>query len=87
MNMAQTITFEELEKVNQKLHNKIVYLEEQPEWFKRQIFGKRSEKVVSDLNNPQMLIEGFENLWAVEEDKKKTVVATYSTQTEPKRTR
>ena len=75
MNMAQTITFEELEKENQKLHNKIVYLEEQLDWFKRQIFGKRSEKVFSDLNNPQMLLEGFENLWAVEEDKKKTVVA------------
>lgn len=52
MDMAQTITFEELEKENQKLHNKIVYLEEQLEWFKRQIFGKRSEKVFSDLNNP-----------------------------------
>ena len=30
--MAQTITFEELEKANQKLHNKIVYLEEQLQW-------------------------------------------------------
>ena len=39
------------------------------------IFGKRSKNVVSDLNIPEMLLKEFENLWAVKEDKKKTVAA------------
>ncbi len=42
------------------LNNKIKYLEEQLEWFKRQIFGKRSERVVSNLNEQQLTFEGFE---------------------------
>ena len=30
------------------------YLKEQLSWFKRQIFGKRSERIVSDLNEQQL---------------------------------
>lgn len=55
------------------LHNreeKIVHLEEQLAWFKRQIFGKRSERIVSDLNSQQLNFEGFENLASTEEEKK-----------------
>lgn len=40
---------------------KIIHLEEQLEWFKRQIFGKRSERTVGDLNSQQLMFEGFEN--------------------------
>jgi transposase len=54
--------------------HKIHYLEEQLAWFKRQIFGKRSERVVSDLNSQQLTFDGFENL-ASEKKKKKTVAA------------
>lgn len=49
---------------------KILHLEEQLDWFKRQIFGKRSERVVSDLNAQQLTFEGFENPSAKEKDKK-----------------
>ena len=49
---------------------KIINLEEQLAWFKRQIFGKRSERVVSDLNAQQLTFEGFENPSAKEEEKK-----------------
>ena len=39
---------------------KIIYLEEQIDWFKRQIFGKKSERVV-DVNHEQLKFDGFEN--------------------------
>ncbi|KIA78359.1 hypothetical protein DB43_EE00030 [Parachlamydia acanthamoebae] len=53
---------------------KIVNLQEQLEWFKRQIFGKRSERVVSDANSEQLMLAGFENL-ELQELEKKTVVS------------
>jgi transposase len=49
---------------------KIAQLQEQIEWFKRQIFGKRSERIVSNLNSQQLLFEGFESPTAKEEEKK-----------------
>ncbi|MCX6779799.1 MAG: IS66 family transposase [Candidatus Magasanikbacteria bacterium] len=52
---------------------KIAHLNEQIAWFKRQIFGKRSERVVSDLNAFQMLLEGFENPDAPKEPEKKDI--------------
>lgn len=52
------------------LGSKVIHLEEQLDWFKRQIFGKRSERVVSDLNTQQLTFEGFENPSAKEEGKK-----------------
>jgi transposase len=75
MNTVQMITSEQHEKEVGILRNEIAILNEQIEWFKRQIFGKRSEKVVSDLNSTQMLFEGFENLPTSGEEKKKTVAA------------
>ncbi len=36
------------------------YLEEQLSWFKRQLFGKRSERVAANLNEQQLTFEGFE---------------------------
>jgi transposase len=47
----------------------INHLEEQLAWFKRQIFGKRSERVVSQLNQQQLMLEGFENPAAPQEEK------------------
>jgi len=44
-------------------------LKEQLNWFQRQIFGKKSERIISDLNQEQMTFDGFENL-PVEEQKK-----------------
>ena len=39
---------EELKKENQKLHQTIQVLQEQIDWFRRQIFGKRSEKIITN---------------------------------------
>ena len=59
-----------------RLNQEAKYLNEQLEWFKRQLFGKRSERVVSDLNEQQLYFEGFENL-ATKEIEKKTPVSSH----------
>ena len=53
----------------------IIYLEEQLAWFKRQIFGKKSERVVANLNEQQLTLEGFENLQKPQEAEKETIPA------------
>jgi transposase len=57
-----------------RMDNKIQELEEQLAWFKRQVFGKRSERVVTDLNTAQLVFEGFETV-STKEDEKKSVAA------------
>lgn len=64
--------------LNQEVVNrdqKIQNLEEQLAWFKRQIFGKRSERIVSDLNADQLTFDGFENLATNGKEKKTPVPA------------
>ena len=61
-----TVRDEKIIQLDQKVH----HLEEQLAWFKRQIFGKRSERVVSKLNNQQLLLDGFESPSHKEEEKK-----------------
>ena len=56
--------------------NEIRNLKEQLEWFKRQIFGKRSERIVSDLNSQQLVFDGFESQKAQEEEKKAVTAHT-----------
>jgi len=53
-----------------KRDEKISSLEQQLAWFKRQVFGKRSERVVSDLNSEQMFLEGFEKPTSTKKEKK-----------------
>ena len=67
MTAAQIVDPDNLQKENTELrceleqsNQKIIYLEEQLAWFKRQIFGKRSEKVFSNLNEQQLELAGFE---------------------------
>lgn len=69
MTATETLKLEELQNslysLNEKLterDQKITHLEEQLAWFKRQIFGKRSERVVSEVNGQQLEFEGFELL-------------------------
>lgn len=50
-------------------------LEEQLAWLKRQIFGKRSERVVKDLNSEQLIFEGFESLYPSPNEPKKIIPA------------
>jgi len=54
---------------NAKLREEVNYLKEQLEWFRRQLFGKRSEKIVANLNERQLALENleFEKLAAPEE--------------------
>ena len=65
----------QLKKEISQLNENIRYLDEQLAWFKRQIFGKRSERVVSNLNPQQLVFEGFENLATKEQEKKTPVPA------------
>lgn len=69
-NQSQLILLsEELRKRDEK----IVYLEEQLAWLKRQIFGQRSEKIIQDCNEQQLEFPGFENLSKKLEEEKKVV--------------
>src|SRR5271169_5675487 len=54
---------------------KITYLEEQLAWFKRQIFGRKSERAVSDLNREQLELTGLETIQTAAEEQKQTVPA------------
>ena len=68
MTIAQITDVEKLAKENEELRHflleraqKINYLEEQLAWLKRQIFGKRSEKIVSDLRVRKEITAHFGN--------------------------
>lgn len=98
MNTAENLSLDALQSQVISLHQavverdekiseqgeKIVHLEEQLAWFKRQIFGKRSERVVGDVNNQQLWLEGFENLNAPKKEEEKKTVAAHS-RSKPKR--
>lgn len=45
-----TIPLEQYLEETKKLNEKIAYLQEQVEWFKRQIFGQKSEKILDSVN-------------------------------------
>jgi hypothetical protein len=67
MKLQESGSYEELKNQallaaneNLLLRNEINNLKEQLIWLKKQIFGKKSEKIISDLNNDQLVFEGFE---------------------------
>lgn len=55
-----TLSIENLQVQLSERDAEILYLKEQIEWFKRQIFGKKSERVV-DTNQEQLQLDGFES--------------------------
>ena len=57
------------------LKNENTELREQLDWLKRQIFGKKTERFVSDINDYQLVFEGFENLETNTEEEEKTIPA------------
>jgi len=65
MTLEATLTQElheevtKLTKENSLLRESLSYAEEQLAWCKRQIFGQRAEKVVKNLNESQLLLDGF----------------------------
>lgn len=73
----------ERDQVISESKQKIMYLEEQLGWYKRKLFGKKSERIVSNLNHVQLEFEGFETPQAPTEEKTQTV--TYKRRQKPKR--
>lgn len=71
---AQISRQEQLENENKVLRKEVAVLQERLDWFQRQLFGKRSEKIVKDLNQNALYFEGFEptNEPKTEEKKKIT---------------
>lgn len=59
---TSTITLEHLQQEITSLRNENLLLKEQIEWFRRNIFGQRSEKIVDTRNDQQLYFPGFENL-------------------------
>ena len=59
MNLAVEVTIESLQEELVERDQKILRLEEQISWFKRQIFGQKSERLV-DANPEQLKFDGFE---------------------------
>lgn len=64
---------------NAVLQNENSHLKEQLDWFKKQLFGKRSEKTILDLNQEQLIFEGFEKT-GVRANEEKTI-PTYKRRT------
>ncbi len=62
MKIEEKPSYTTLEKNNEQLQEENSFLKEQIDWFRRQIFGKRSEKIISNLNEKQLEFEGFKNL-------------------------
>jgi transposase len=65
--MAPSLSLEELQQENlvltaqnALLQNQNVCLKEQLNWFQRQLFGKKSERNISQANEEQLTLEGFE---------------------------
>jgi transposase len=75
MTTAQVLDPEKLQNEITELRCEVIYLKEQLDWFKRQIFGKKSERIASDLNNEQMQLEGFEDQEAQNQEQTHTVPA------------
>lgn len=81
MTTLQNASYEELQNHIAKLESHIVklenennYLKEQLEWFKRHVFGKRSEKIIP-RNDEQLLFDGFGELLQEPQEEEKTVEA------------
>lgn len=81
----QTTSHEDLAAKVQSLSNENAYLKEQLEWFKRQIFGKRSEKIVKDLDDNVQYLPGFEPLYDQDSVTQEKTVASHTRKTPKKK--
>lgn len=61
-------------KSTESLRNEVAYLKEQVEWFKKQLFGKKSDKLV-DPDSQQLCFDGFDELASAPSNKKQSVAA------------
>ena len=62
MTAAQNLSIEQLQEELSQRDEKISYLEEQLNWFKRQLFGRKSERDVTHVDARQLELDGFESL-------------------------
>lgn len=76
-------TIDTLQVANTDLQNTVTRLTQQIDWFKRQIFGKKSERIVSKSNLDQPFFEGFEDLQ--QQDKQETKDIPAHKRCKPKR--
>jgi len=60
---------------NDELKTELAQLKEQLNWLQKQIFGKKSERVISNLNEAQLTFEGLETLKLEEEEEKENIPA------------
>lgn len=58
------------QKTTDVLNKKVAYLEEQLNWFKKQLFGQKAEKFVSTHNEEQLCFEGFDQVAPVKPETK-----------------
>lgn len=69
MQASQTISLQKYNEHVQRLEQEKKVLTEQLDWLKRQVFGKRSEKVIPD-HEDQLILDGLGELKEPEEEKK-----------------
>ena len=62
-----------LTQENEFYKTEIASLKEQLNWFQRQIFGNKSERTVSGINQDQLTFDGFENLQDLSQEQKTKV--------------
>jgi transposase len=68
----QEVTLQDLQNQISDLQKHVRYQDEQIAWYRRQLFGPRSEKTVSSLNQSQLMLNGFETVKdATQEEKQK----------------
>jgi transposase len=75
MTTSETTTIESVALDNLMLRHEVDYLKEQLNWFRRQVFGQKSEKIVANLSEKQLSFEGFDQLDKAEEEQKQKVPA------------
>ena len=78
---TSTVCPEQLLEENALLRKEITLLKEQLEWFRRQIFGKRSEKIVGNPDEKQLSFEGFDALFSSAPQQEKKVIAAHTRKT------
>jgi len=69
--LKEAVTFWQTQATKKEEEN--VVLKEQLEWLKRQIFGKKSERIVSQVDKKQLIIPGIEDLEVQQEEEAQTV--------------
>ena len=75
---TSTICPEKLIEENSLLKKEVATLKEQLEWFRRQIFGKRSEKNIEKAADNELYFEGFEKFFSQPPQSKKLVVSAHT---------